>query len=161
MERDLYALIDPKQPLPCSLGVVARQSRLDALARIEQERKERTLWFEQSFVSDDADSTLKEVLSALLRTRAIEPPRASVPLPVAWAMATAMEWIWRAFSRQGEPPITRPMLRLIGMPFTVDIGKARRELLPTCGVEGTRTRGHAAHLSPGPSERQRQNRQRR
>jgi nucleoside-diphosphate-sugar epimerase len=83
---------------------------------------------EAYFVSDDADSTLKEVLSALLRTRSIEPPRASVPLPMAWAMASAMEWIWRAFSRRGEPPITRQMLRLIGMPFTVDIGKARREL---------------------------------
>lgn len=43
-------------------------------------------------------------------------------------MACAMEWMWRTFSRQGEPPITRQMLRLIGSPFTVDIGKARREL---------------------------------
>lgn len=83
---------------------------------------------EAYFVSDDADSTLKEFLSALLRTRAIEPPRASVPLPMAWAMASAMEWAWRVFSRQGEPPITRQMLRLIGMPFTVDIAKAQREL---------------------------------
>lgn len=49
MERDLHALIDPKQPLPCSLGVVARQSRLEALARIERERKNELLWFEQSF----------------------------------------------------------------------------------------------------------------
>jgi nucleoside-diphosphate-sugar epimerase len=31
-------------------------------------------------------------------------------------------------SRPGEPPITRQMLRLIGLPFTVDIGKAQREL---------------------------------
>lgn len=83
---------------------------------------------EAYFVSDDSDSTLKEVISGLLRTRGIEPPRASAPLPVAWLMATAMEWIWRTFSRQGEPPLTRQMLRLIGAPFTLDIGKARREL---------------------------------
>jgi nucleoside-diphosphate-sugar epimerase len=83
---------------------------------------------EAYFVSDGADSTLKEVISALLRTRAIDPPRASAPLPVAWVMASVMEWIWRAFSRQGEPPITRQMLRLIGEPFTLDIGKAQREL---------------------------------
>ena len=43
-------------------------------------------------------------------------------------MAGAMEWFWRTFSRRGEPPITRQMLRLIGQPFTLDIGKARREL---------------------------------
>lgn len=64
----------------------------------------------------------------MLQTRGIEPPRASAPLPVAWVMATMMEWIWRTFSRPGEPPMTRQMLRLIGESFTVDIGKAQREL---------------------------------
>ena len=83
---------------------------------------------EACFISDESDSTLKVVISGLLRTRAVDPPRASAPLPVAWAMATVMEWIWRTFSRQGEPPITRQMLRLIGTPFTLDIGKAQREL---------------------------------
>jgi nucleoside-diphosphate-sugar epimerase len=83
---------------------------------------------EAYFVSDADDSTLKEVISGLLRTRGIEPPRASAPLPIAWVMASVMEWVWRAFSRKGEPPITRQMLRLIGAPFTLDIGKAKRDL---------------------------------
>lgn len=83
---------------------------------------------EAYFVSDGTDTTLKGLISALLRTRGIEPPRASAPLPVAWVMASVMEWVWRTFSRQGEPPITRQMLRLIGEPFTLDIGKAQREL---------------------------------
>ena len=43
-------------------------------------------------------------------------------------MAGIMEWFWRTFSRRGEPPITRQMLRLIGESFTLNIGKARREL---------------------------------
>jgi nucleoside-diphosphate-sugar epimerase len=68
------------------------------------------------------------VISGLLQTRAIEPPGATAPLQLAWVMAGLMEWIWRAFSRPGEPPITRQMLRLIGQPFTLDIGKAEREL---------------------------------
>ncbi|WP_341897939.1 NAD-dependent epimerase/dehydratase family protein [Ferrovibrio terrae] len=83
---------------------------------------------EAYFVSDGTDTTLKGLISGLLRTRGIEPPRASAPLPVAWVMASVMEWVWRTFSRQGEPPITRQMLRLIGEPFTLDIGKAQREL---------------------------------
>lgn len=83
---------------------------------------------ETYFVSDGVDTTLKSFLSSLMQTRAIEPPRASAPLRAAWVMATAMEWAWRTFSRPGEPPITRQMLRLIGQPFTVDIGKAQREL---------------------------------
>lgn len=83
---------------------------------------------EAYFVSDGEDSTLKEVISKLLLTRGVEPPRASAPLGFVWPMASAMEWIWRTFSRKGEPPITRQMLRLIGAPFTLDIGKAEREL---------------------------------
>ena len=83
---------------------------------------------ESYFVSDGSDSTLKEVISGLLHTRGNDPPRASAPLPVAWAMASVMEWVWRRFARAGEPPITRQMLRLIGAPFTVDIDKARLAL---------------------------------
>lgn len=83
---------------------------------------------EAYFVSDGTDTTLKGLISGLLRTRGIEPPRASAPLPVAWIMASVMEWVWRRFSRPGEPPITRQMLRLIGESFTLDIGKAQREL---------------------------------
>jgi nucleoside-diphosphate-sugar epimerase len=83
---------------------------------------------EAYFVSDGTDTTLKGLISGLLKTRGIEPPRASAPLPVAWIMASVMEWVWRTFSRRGEPPITRQMLRLIGAPFTLDIGKAQREL---------------------------------
>lgn len=83
---------------------------------------------EAYFVSDGTDSTLKETMSGWLRTRGIEPPRASAPLPVAWVMAGLMEWVWRAFSRPGEPPMTRQMLRLIGEPFTVNTDKAQREL---------------------------------
>ena len=80
------------------------------------------------FVSDGTDSTLRQVISALLHTRAVEPPRGTAPVAVAWAMARILEWVWRTFSRKGEPPLTRQMLRLIGQPFTLDISKARREL---------------------------------
>ena len=83
---------------------------------------------EAYFVSDGRDGTLREVFSALLRTRGVESPEASVPLPVAWMLARVMEWVWHSFRRPGEPPITRQMLRLIGQPFTVDIAKARRDL---------------------------------
>lgn len=83
---------------------------------------------EAYFISDGKDSTLRQVLSDFFKTKGVIPSDASVPLPLAWFMATQMEWIWRVFGRKGEPPITRQMLRLIGKPFTVDISKARREL---------------------------------
>lgn len=80
------------------------------------------------FVSDGKDSTLRQVIAGILEARGIPSPNASVPLPLAWAMATFMETFWKTFGRSGEPPLTRQMLRLIGQPFTVDITRARREL---------------------------------
>jgi nucleoside-diphosphate-sugar epimerase len=80
------------------------------------------------FVSDGEDGTLRQVITELLATRGIAAPQASAPFGVAWLMATIMEGIWRIFPLRGEPPITRQMLRMIGMPFTLDIGRARAEL---------------------------------
>ena len=80
------------------------------------------------FVSDGADSTLRTVITALLATRNIVPPKASVPFGVGWWMARCMEAVWGIFRIGGEPPITRQMLRMIGMPCTVNIARARREL---------------------------------
>ncbi|MCJ8517360.1 hypothetical protein ABID21_000109 [Pseudorhizobium tarimense] len=51
-----------------------------------------------------------------------------MPFGVAWAMADVMGAVWRIFRREGEPPITRQMLRLIGQPFTIDISRARNQL---------------------------------
>jgi nucleoside-diphosphate-sugar epimerase len=80
------------------------------------------------FVSDGADGTLRTVITALLATRNIVPPKASVPFGLAWWMARCMEAVWRVFHIGGEPPMTRQMLRMIGMPFTLNIARARREL---------------------------------
>jgi nucleoside-diphosphate-sugar epimerase len=79
-------------------------------------------------VSDGADGTLRKVMTDLLATRHVVPPKASVPFGIGWWMARCMEAIWRVFRIGGEPPITRQMLRMIGMPFTLNISRARREL---------------------------------
>jgi hypothetical protein len=42
-----------------------------------------------------------------------------------------MEALWRVFRLGGEPPLTRQMLRMIGMPFTLDISRARRRTSAT------------------------------
>jgi nucleoside-diphosphate-sugar epimerase len=80
------------------------------------------------FVSDGVDSTFRTVMTTLLATRNVAPPKASVPFGVAWWMARCMEAVWRVFRLGGEPPITRQMLRVIGVPFTLSISRARREL---------------------------------
>ncbi len=80
------------------------------------------------FVSDGEDGSLRQVVSELLATEDTPAPRGTVPFSVAWFMARLMELVWRGLSLKGEPPLTRQMLRLIGMPFTLDISRAKRDL---------------------------------
>lgn len=80
------------------------------------------------FVSDGVDSTLRQVITALLATRNVTPPKDSAPFVAAWWMGRILETLWRTLHLRGEPPITRQMLRLIGMPFTLNISRARSEL---------------------------------
>ena len=80
------------------------------------------------FVSDGEDRTLRQVVGELLATQKIPAPKGTVPFSVAWFMARLIETVWRLFSLKGEPPLSRQMLRMIGMPFTLDIGRAQREL---------------------------------
>jgi nucleoside-diphosphate-sugar epimerase len=83
---------------------------------------------EAYFVTDGADTTLKEALTDLLGTRGVPPIRRSAPFGVAWRMAAVMEGIWRVLRLRSHPPITRQTLRMIGQDFTLDITKARRDL---------------------------------
>ena len=80
------------------------------------------------FVADAEDGTLRSVISGLLATRGVKAEDKSVSFGMAWMLAGAMGLFWNLFNLKGEPPITRQTLRLIGKPFTVNIGKARREL---------------------------------
>jgi nucleoside-diphosphate-sugar epimerase len=80
------------------------------------------------FVSDGEDGTLRQVVSDLLATQNTPAPQGTVPFSIAWFMARMMEMLWRGLSLKGEPPLTRQMLRMIGMPFTLDISRAQRDL---------------------------------
>jgi nucleoside-diphosphate-sugar epimerase len=80
------------------------------------------------FVADAEEGTLKSVISDLLATRGVKAGDKSVAFGAAWMLAGVMGLFWKLFNVKGEPPITRQMLRLIGKPFTLNIGKARREL---------------------------------
>lgn len=80
------------------------------------------------FVADAETGTLKSVISGLLATKNVQAADKSVSFNAAWTIAGIMGLAWRLFRLNGEPPITRQMLRLIGKPFTVSWDKARREL---------------------------------
>lgn len=83
---------------------------------------------EAYFISDGINQSFREILIAFLGSKGIELPQSSIPLGIAWIMATMMEGVWRLLKRKGEPPITRQLLRLISKDFTLDTTKAQTEL---------------------------------
>ncbi len=95
-----------------------------AAGRAPQDRA----WGRAYFVTDGQTRTLREVLSAFLTARGVEPRAASAPIPVAWAMATLLEPLWRTFRLKGQPPLTRQMLRMVGYDFTISDQRAREDL---------------------------------
>ncbi|MFM7453258.1 MAG: hypothetical protein ACKO1V_04760, partial [Cyanobium sp.] len=50
------------------------------------------------------------------------------PTAAAWAVAGALEFASRALRLETEPLMVRETVRLMGYPFTVDIGRARKRL---------------------------------
>jgi nucleoside-diphosphate-sugar epimerase len=80
------------------------------------------------FIDDGAPVEFRDFISGLVRPLGVDASGPSVPLPLGWFGATALEWIWRLLRLRGEPPISRPVLRLIGLPFTLSIERARADL---------------------------------
>lgn len=83
---------------------------------------------EPYFVADAEEGTLKSVIAGLLATKGVKAGDKSVSFAIAWWLAGMMAFFWRILALQGEPPITRQMLQLIGNPFTVNTAKAQRDL---------------------------------
>jgi nucleoside-diphosphate-sugar epimerase len=93
---------------------------------------------EAYFVADAEAGTLKSVIGGLLATKKVKAADKAVSFRMAWRLAGVMGFVWRLLRLKGEPPITRQMLQLIGMPFTVSTEKARRELKYTPKISWAR-----------------------
>ena len=80
------------------------------------------------FVTDGEPVVFREFVSDLMRTQGIEPPKRSVPVPVAGALAAVSEGIWGALRRESQPPVTRFAYWVSSQECTIDISRARDEL---------------------------------
>jgi nucleoside-diphosphate-sugar epimerase len=83
---------------------------------------------EAYFVTDGEPVIFREFVTDLVRTRGVEPPRRSIPAPLARAGAAICEGLWRALRLKGPPPISRVPIWLSSLETTIDISKARAEL---------------------------------
>jgi len=97
------------------------------------------------FLTDGSNVTVKEFLTALLKTQGVAPSGKSVPFSLALFFATAIEAVWRLFGLKSHPPLQRTSVILIGQEVTVSDARARRELGYTAQV--TREQGLAALAS--------------
>jgi nucleoside-diphosphate-sugar epimerase len=80
------------------------------------------------FLTDGPPVESRSFLTALLKTKGIDPGTKSLPRWLVYLFAAASEGIYRLFSLKGAPPITRTAVLLIGDEVTVKDDKARREL---------------------------------
>lgn len=71
---------------------------------------------------------LWDFIAAVLRGIGITPPSRHLPLPAAFAVASAMEALHTAVPSLGEPALTRYTVSVLGRDQTLDISAARRDL---------------------------------
>ncbi len=83
---------------------------------------------EAYFIADTEVTELREFLDQRILAGGLTPPTRSVPTGLAWALAHGLETVWRLGRLRGEPPITREVMRLMGIGFTISLAKAKAEL---------------------------------
>lgn len=80
------------------------------------------------FLSDDAPVELWTWVNDLLKRLDLPPVSRRVPVPVAYAGGAVAEWIWKTFSRPGEPPMTRFVATELAKDHWFSVTAAKRDL---------------------------------
>lgn len=92
---------------------------------------------EAYFILDDGVRTMKEMISGMAAARGINLPDRSLPVWLADGVGSACEFMWRAFSLKGEPPLTRFSAMIMSRDAVLKDDKARAEMgyRPVISVE--------------------------
>ena len=86
------------------------------------------LFGEAFFITDGEPISFRSFMSERLRIGGFPIPSLSIPTHFAWSLARFTENGWKYLPLKGFPPITREIVRLTGMPFTLSIEKAQQQL---------------------------------
>jgi hypothetical protein len=81
------------------------------------------------FIADQEKLTFREFVASLASVQglSIEKLR-SMPYGIASTLGRLMDAVWVITRKDGDPPISRSMVRMIGREFSVKDASARREL---------------------------------
>ena len=89
------------------------------------------------FINDREPTTFRDFVIGMAASLGLDASRSpSMPYGVARGIGGAMEALWSLVGSRTDPPLSRTMVRLIGLAFTTSDAAARREL----GYVGHRTR---------------------
>ncbi|MDQ0395591.1 NAD-dependent epimerase/dehydratase family protein [Labrys monachus] len=81
------------------------------------------------FIRDQDGLTFREFIASLADLQGLSIARLrSMPYWLASAMGRLFDTIWTIMRKEGDPPISRSLMRMIGREFTIDDADARREL---------------------------------
>jgi nucleoside-diphosphate-sugar epimerase len=83
---------------------------------------------EAYFITDDSTTTVREFLTALLKTQGITMPKTSIPGLLARAFGGILEGVWKLLRLKSEPPVTHFAAAMASSECTIRIDKARAEL---------------------------------
>lgn len=81
------------------------------------------------FIADREQQTFRAFIASLADVQGLSIDKLrSMPYWLASAIGRVMDAVWRLMRREGDPPISRSMMRMIGRGFSIDDTAARREL---------------------------------
>lgn len=80
------------------------------------------------FISQGDPRPLWDIIDGILAAAGLPPATGSIPLPAAKAAAAAFEGVYRLFSLEREPRLTRFLVTQLTTAHWFDIGAARRDL---------------------------------
>ncbi|TVY04123.1 NAD-dependent epimerase/dehydratase family protein [Cohnella terricola] len=81
------------------------------------------------FIKDQEGQTFREFVASLANLQGLSIDKLrSMPYWLASSIGRLLDTIWAVTRKDGDPPISRSMIRMIGREFTVNDAAARREL---------------------------------
>lgn len=81
------------------------------------------------FIKDQEGQTFRDFIASIAGLQGLSIDRIrSMPYWLASAAGRLMDFVWAVARRDGDPPVSRSMMRMIGREFSVNDAAARREL---------------------------------
>jgi len=80
------------------------------------------------FLTDGETPVFKEFIKQYVATQGVNAGNMAVSLRIARMLAAFMEIVWKIFYLKGHPPLYKGLVNTLGLEFTTDDSKARREL---------------------------------